>query len=52
VLFDCITGDQTRFVSGDEVELAWRFITPILEQFRELPLQTYEPGSTGPAVRT
>lgn len=48
VLFDCITGDQTRFVSGDEVERAWQFITPILEQFKELPLQTYTPGSKGP----
>lgn len=48
VLFDCITGDQTRFVSGDEVELAWRFITPILERFKDLPLETYASGSMGP----
>ena len=52
VLFDCITGDQTRFVSGDEVELAWQFITPILEQFKNLPLHTYEPGSTGPVTKS
>jgi len=50
VLFDCIAGDQTRFVSGDEVELAWQFITPILEQFKNEPLHTYEPGSTGPVL--
>jgi glucose-6-phosphate 1-dehydrogenase len=50
VLFDCITGDQTRFVSGDEVELAWQFITPILEQFKTLPLYPYAPGSPGPVV--
>jgi len=50
VLFDCITGDQTRFVSGEEVELAWQFITPILEQFKELPLYEYVPGSTGPVI--
>ncbi|MEX2515154.1 MAG: glucose-6-phosphate dehydrogenase [Candidatus Paceibacterota bacterium] len=48
VLFDCIVGDQTRFVSSDEVRLAWRFITPILERFSELPLQPYEKGSAGP----
>lgn len=48
VLFDCIAGDQTRFVSGEEVELAWQFITPILEQFKELPLHTYPHGSAGP----
>ncbi|MEY3784577.1 MAG: hypothetical protein RLZZ230_899 [Candidatus Parcubacteria bacterium] len=48
VLFDCITGDQTRFVSGAEVESSWRFITPILESFSELPLLKYKVGSTGP----
>lgn len=52
VLFDCITGDQTRFVSGDEVELAWQFITPILEQFKQLPLNTYPPGTQGPEDTT
>jgi len=29
LLFDCIQGDQTLFVSTKEVEEAWRFITPI-----------------------
>jgi glucose-6-phosphate 1-dehydrogenase len=48
VLFDCIAGDQTRFVSGREVEAAWRFITPILEHFSDIPLHEYEPGSVGP----
>ncbi len=50
VLFDCIAGDQTRFVSGAEVEAAWRFITPILDSFATLPLALYEPGSAGPHV--
>jgi glucose-6-phosphate 1-dehydrogenase len=48
VLYDCISGDQTRFVSSAEVEAAWQFITPILEKFAVLPLAHYEPGSTGP----
>lgn len=48
VLYDCIAGDQTRFVSGPEVEAAWQFITPMLEQFPSVPLQSYQPGSTGP----
>ena len=52
VLFDCIRGDQTRFVSGAEVEAAWRFITPILELFKTLPLHQYEPGSKGPIITT
>jgi len=49
VLYDCIAGDQTRFVSGREVEAAWHFITPILETFKDVPLRQYQPGSTGPA---
>lgn len=48
VLYDCIVGDQTRFVSGEEIELAWQFITPILEQFQTLPLDVYPAGSEGP----
>ncbi len=50
VLYDCIVGDQTRFVSGEEVEAAWQFITPILEQFKTLPLHKYQEGSSGPLV--
>lgn len=48
VLYDCIAGDQTRFVSGAEVEAAWRFISPILAKFSTLPLHQYATGSTGP----
>ncbi len=52
VLFDCIMGEQTRFVSGAEVESAWRFITPILTQFTTLPLYAYQPGTNGPILDT
>ena len=45
VLYDCIVGNQTRFVSGAEVEAAWEFITPILEKFKTLPLNKYKEGS-------
>ncbi len=48
VLYDCIIGDQTRFVSGQEVEAAWKFITPILHAFPMTPLHTYRKGSNGP----
>lgn len=51
VLFDCITGDQTRFVSGAEVESSWKFITPILKQFKTIPLHIYKLGSTGPVIK-
>ena len=47
VLYDCIAGDQTRFVSGDEVMAAWKFITPLLET-DIVPLILYEAGTVGP----
>lgn len=52
VLFDCIAGDQTRFVSGAEVRAAWEFITPILSAFPSLPLYSYAPGTSGPNTAT
>ena len=48
VLFDCIRGDQTLFTSTKEVAAAWRFITPIIEQWRSVPLQIYKKGSGYP----
>ena len=45
ILFDCIRGDQTLFASTEEVEASWKFITPILEHWQELPLRLYAAGS-------
>ena len=42
VLFDCIEGDQTLFTSTEEVIAAWRFITPILHNIKEVPLKKYD----------
>jgi glucose-6-phosphate 1-dehydrogenase len=50
VLFDCMSGDQTRFVSRGEILASWEFITPILEALPALPLHIYEAGSSGPVV--
>jgi glucose-6-phosphate 1-dehydrogenase len=52
VLYDCIVGDQTRFVSGEEVAAAWNFITPILHAFPLMPLHIYKRGSSGPEAVT
>lgn len=41
ILYDCIEGDQTLFASTEEVEAAWKFITPILENWKKLPLNIY-----------
>ena len=43
LLLDCITGDQTLFVSTEEVKAMWRFIDPVSDAWREgaSPLLTY-----------
>ena len=48
VLIDCIEGDQTLFTSSAEVLAAWRFISPIIDNWTNLPLHKYEIGSDGP----
>ena len=47
LLLDCICGDQTLFVSTDEIRAMWRFIDPIIDAWKEnaAPLHTYKPDS-------
>jgi glucose-6-phosphate 1-dehydrogenase len=52
VLFDCVRGDQTLFASTDEVKYSWKFITPILRWWQDLPLLSYTRGSGGPVKNT
>ncbi len=49
LLFDVITGDQTLFVRGDEVEESWRLWQPILD-LEDHPVHPYAAGTWGPAV--
>lgn len=51
ILYDCIQGDQTLFVSTKEVELAWKFIMQISEGWQLSPLVNYASGSIGPEER-
>ncbi|MCA9354626.1 MAG: glucose-6-phosphate dehydrogenase [Candidatus Kaiserbacteria bacterium] len=48
VLYDSIIGDQTLFTRTEEVLAAWKYITPIIDMWQDLPLYTYTKGSTGP----
>lgn len=45
LLLDCIKGDQTLFVSTEEVHSMWKFIDPIIEAWEKdaVPLDTYQP---------
>jgi glucose-6-phosphate 1-dehydrogenase len=51
LLIDALAGDSTLFAREDEVEYAWRFITPIHEFWRttsHCPVHPYWAGSWGP----
>ena len=50
LLLDVMTGDATLFMRADQVEAAWRVVTPILEAWEsEKPdFPNYTPGSWGP----
>jgi glucose-6-phosphate 1-dehydrogenase len=52
LLLDCLQGDVTLFTRSDEVECAWRLVSPILEAWLEAPtpFPNYEAGSWGPAA--
>ncbi len=46
LLLDIVRGEQTFFVRADEVELAWRIYTPLLQNLPQL--HCYPAGSWGP----
>ena len=50
LLYDAILGDQTAFVSTDEVRAMWAFIDPVIDAWREgvTPLETYAPDTEEP----
>ena len=50
LIMDVIRGNQTLFMRGDEVEAAWAWTDPIIEDWerrRDKPI-SYDPFSTGP----
>ena len=52
LLLDALQGDASLFTRGDEVEMAWSLIDPILQVWESdqiPPLASYKPGSWGPA---
>jgi glucose-6-phosphate 1-dehydrogenase len=52
LLLDAMLGDPTLFIRSDEVEYAWRLMTPLLEEWTRVPAPTfpnYEAGTWGPA---
>ena len=50
LIMDVIRGNQTLFMRGDEVEAAWSWTDPVINQWvsRGTSPLTYDPGSSGP----
>ena len=52
LLLDCMLGDQTLFTRGDEVEAAWKVVTPALSLWDQPSdpalIPQYQAGSWGP----
>jgi glucose-6-phosphate 1-dehydrogenase len=49
LLFDCMSGDQTLFKRGSDIEYAWAAVMPFLEAWKDArPPQLYAAGSDGP----
>ncbi len=49
LILDCMLGDPTLFARSDEVSAAWRFITPVLNAWKEGPApEPYRAGTWGP----
>jgi glucose-6-phosphate 1-dehydrogenase len=44
ILLDCISGDQTVFTSTAEVMAEWKFISPIVEKWRDTKPIVYQKG--------
>lgn len=42
---DAFVGDQTLFASTDEIMASWKFMMPILNNLKNIPLKLYEKGA-------
>ena len=45
LIHDAFEGDQTLFASTDEIMASWKFVTPILESWGNLPMKKYKKGT-------
>ena len=54
LMLDCINGDQTLFVSTDEMRAMWRFVDPIVAVWEKnaVPLLSYKPDTATISAQT
>jgi glucose-6-phosphate 1-dehydrogenase len=52
LLLDVLRGDTTLFTRSDELEAAWRFVTPVLEYWESSKIEPeqYAPNTWGPGA--
>ena len=51
LILDCMVGDSTLFIRGDETEASWKLITPVLDHWKECGqrgVADYAAGTWGP----
>lgn len=52
LFYDCVRGDNSLYVEGEEQLAAWRLLTPVLDYWKSNPhekVQNYEAGTWGPS---
>lgn len=50
LLFDCMAGDATLFQRADMIEGAWAVVDPLIQAWKDAPVEDYAAGSDGPAA--
>lgn len=53
LFYDCIRGDNSLYVQGEEQLAAWRLLTPVLDYWKAQPNENvlnYEAGTWGPSA--
>jgi len=51
LLYDCMIGDSSLFLHGDNLEATWSVVTPVLDVWNALPARSfpnYAAGTWGP----
>jgi glucose-6-phosphate 1-dehydrogenase len=51
LLYDCMIGDSTLYARGDAVMAAWKFLSPVLNAWKNdstVPVYGYPSGTWGP----
>ena len=51
VLYDCISGDRTIFVSTEEIMFEWKLVTNIIKLWQKIPLVSYPKGSLAENIK-